>query len=485
MESNGMILTHLENINEALFAGKIKKRNNHINPSPGIINFVFGTSVVTSTTSNFQLQLQKGQFLMLDGAYLQIQTKVTAATQTGSVATYLIPNFITFMMQNISLNADNFSFSAQNYNSNKSLSMVASVFRLRSYTPNQLALVALRENLLFASTDPSSSAITLNPGFKVANAFATATLTTSKYYNFQLPINCLLPIINKVKLVSGTITMTIGWSYLNNIYSNGAFKHGITGSANPVLATITEFIFNQINFVYDVIDTYSSDSIDNIERITSIQMIRYPLTPVNPLTVPASTGAITQTTAITSMNSASMPVRGKPLSLIILPYIETQTGGVLEFANLLDIGIPANALIQSDNFSQANINTILSPCLTVNNLRVISGTGVTYPSNNPLILNLDSTGDSYNYQNSFVQVYGNNPSGETSNSALTFNQYKNYFKPMVIDVSNEGFDTYSGGSSFTVTFDIGLADNVFNNNVTTSLGFSGDVYVISAVPLTQ
>jgi hypothetical protein len=77
---------------------------------------------------------------------------------------------------------------------------------------------------------------------------------------------------------------------------------------------------------------------------------------------------------------------------------------------------------------------------------------------------------------------GFNPSGADSNSTLTFNQYKNYFKAVITDISNDTDDSYNNNCTYNVSFDLwNIADMSSNpTNAKYTYTFAGDIFMVSA-----
>ena len=191
---------------------------------------------------------------------------------------------------------------------------------------------------------------------------------------------------------------------------------------------------------------------NNSQKISALYIQRQLF---NPLT----TGELALTAAqnIGTMTSQPLVVSGKPLNIISIPQITSCTSataavGPVYAAPGTDTSIPT--VIPTDNVTGNNADYILNSLFTISNFKVISSNGQVYPSNNPIIQYGSTWSDSYNFQNSFVQTMGFNPSGADSNSTLTFNQYKNYFKAVITDISNDTDDSYNNNCTYNVSFDL-------------------------------
>ena len=485
---NLMVLADISDLNDAIFSGKIKKRPAYIPSSQQEISFIKGGSVNQSQTINFTITTPKDQAILLSEAYFFIEAKFTATTLATSVATYVNPNLITQMLTSLNINTNRFQYTISNYSNNRAINVLSNIFRLRSYTPNQLALVGVQEGLTFAPVSeiisivapnilekfsPTSSIIDINTGYCVANGFLTAVKTFETTYYFQMPLDCLMPILNRVKYLSGTCNISMTLTYdANNIFTTGAPTTAIRANP-PILSTISEFTFKKCFFQYIALTFHEENPIQNIEKLTGLSISRQPLN--GQQGVAFNDGS----SAITTITSPPILVNGKGLSIIVIPRIAAKKGDAPQInpENVCDKSILN--FFPCDNRNGLNCNFVLNPLFSINNYRCISAGGQIYPSNIQAQLYGSSYSSTYNFQNSFVQVLGNSPDGSSSNSALTINQYKNLFQVLVTDISNETTNNLSNNDSYNITFDL-YSTKLAVANVNTTFDFDGDVFIVSA-----
>jgi len=484
---NLMVLADISDLNDAIFSGKIKKRPAYIPSSQQEISFINGTSVNQSQTINFTITTPKDQAILLSEAYFFIEAKFTATTLANSVATYVNPNLITQMLTSLNINTNRFQYTISNYSNNRAINVLSNIFRLRSYTPNQLALVGVQEGLTFAPISeitnipitgaaeilsPTSSIIDINTGYCVAQEYLTVVKPFETTYYFQMPLDCLMPILNRVKYLSGTCNISMTLTYdANNIFTSG--RPIVAINPATVLATISEFTFKKCFFQYVALTFHEENPIQNIEKLTGLSVSRQPLN--GQQNVKFNNGS----SALTTITSPPILVNGKGLSIIVIPRIAAQTGPVpiIDRATICDKSVLPN--FPRDNRNGLNCNFVLNPLFSINNYKCVSAGGQIYPANIQPQLYGSSYSSTYNFQNSFVQVLGNSPDGSSSNSALTLNQYKNLFQVLVTDISNETTNNLSNSDSYNITFDI-YSTKLAPANDSSTYDFDGDVFIVSA-----
>lgn len=487
MESQNdyMQLIDTNEFNDAVYSGKIKLRPNYISCTPGVFAFISGTSTAinynNSTTATFNLTLANKQYMLIDDAYLYVELETITSSAITTPATFIKPNILASMVQNITISTKDFTYTSTNFNKGRSLSVLSNIFRLRSYSCNQMRLASQRENMTFANINPSLDSIDLNSGICISNAL-TLNAANTNLVMLQLPLSCLLPNIDKIKFISGTVTINMNFNFDTSFITSGAPV--VTTTTTPLavpLAVCYNFTFKKIFLQYStIVSTSEIDISNNSQKISALYIQRQ-------LFNPLATDELTLTTSqnIGTMTSQPLVVSGKPLNIISIPQITSCTSttasvGPVYAAPGTDLTIPA--VIPTDNVTGNNADYILNSLFTISNFKVISSNGQVYPSNNPIIQYGSTWSDSYNFQNSFVQTMGFNPSGADSNSTLTFNQYKNYFKAVITDISNDTDDSYNNNCTYNVSFDLwNIADMSSNpTNAKYKYTFAGDIFMVSA-----
>lgn len=468
---NLMILADINDLNDAIFNGKIKKRPAYIPSSQQITTFVANGIESQSQTVNFTISMPKDQAILLSESYFFIEAKFKTTTVQGSIRTFVNPNLIAQMLTSLNLNTNRFQYTVPNYSNQRAINVLSNIFRLRSYTPNQLALVGIQEGLTFAPIDPTSSIIDVNKGYCVADAYTgNTTKSYETTYYFQIPLDCLIPIVNRVKYISGTTNISITFTYFkDNIFTSGAPK---TTNAADNLATINDFSFQKCFFQYIALTFKEENPIQNIEKLTGLSIARQPLNPIS-----STPGKIDEKNAYVSMTSPPINVQGKGLSLIVIPRIKSVSGTI----PIPNLGIDNSILplFPCDNYQGLNCNFVLNPLFSINNYRAVAASGQIYPANIQPQLFGSSYSSTYNFQNSFVQTIGNAPDGSSSNCALTINQYKNLFQCLVTDISNETTNNLSNNDSYNITFDI-YSTGIATGGDDTKYEFDGDIFIVSA-----
>jgi hypothetical protein len=482
---NYMQLMDTNEFNDAIYSGKIKLRPNYISATPGVFDFVTNTTNINaSTTSTFNITLPNNQYMLIDDAYLYTEVKTIVTTAATTSNAFLKPNLIASMVQNMTISTKDFTYTTVNYLKGRSLSILSNIFRLRSYSCNQMRLASQRENMTFANVDPNNDIITLNEGVRIGNASVVAANNTTTVL-LQIPIACFLPNMDKIKFLGGTITLNMNFNYDASYITSGIPLINTTNTlALTPLPVINGFSFQKIYLQYSAIQSTSGMNItENTQKISALYIQRQIF---NTLTVTS----LDPTTAknIGTMTSQPLVVSGKALNVIAIPRIESCIGAT----GAPIVGPTYNAtfgsdrsiapIIPTDNVNGNNADYILNSLFTINNYKVISSNGTVYPSNNPILQQGSTWSDSYNYQNSFVQVLGFNPSGADSNSALTFNQYKNYFKAVITDLSNDQDESYTNNCTYNISFDLWTIDDIAvpaaGNTYTYTFG--GDIFMVSA-----
>lgn len=482
---NYMQLMDTNEFNDAIYSGKIKLRPNYISATPGVFDFVSNTTNInSSTTSTFNLTLPNKQYMLIDDAYLYIEVKTITTTAANTTSAFLKPNLIASMVQNMTISTKDFTYTTVNYNKGRSLSILSNIFRLRSYSCNQMRLASQRENMTFANTDPNSDVITLNEGIRIANPNVISTANTTVVL-LQIPISCFLPNIDKIKFLGGTITLNMNFNYDPSFITTGIPLVNTTNTSAVVIPPILiSFSFQKIYLQYSAIQSTSEMNItENTQKISALYIQRQIF---NTLTI----ANLDPTTAknIGTMTSQPLVISGKALNVIAIPRIESCIGATgaptlgPSYSAITGCDKSIATVIPTDNVNGNNSDYILNSLFTINNYKVISSNGTVYPSNNPILQQGSTWSDSYNYQNSFVQVLGFNPSGADSNSALTFNQYRNYFKAVITDLSNDQDESYMNNCTYNISFDLwtieDIAVPVANN--TYNYIFAGDIFMVSA-----
>ena len=483
-ETNYMQLMDTNEFNDAIYSGKIKLRPNYISATPGVFDFVNGANINSSTTATFNLTLPNKQYMLIDDAYLYIEVKTTTVTTATTSNAFLKPNLIASMVQNMTISTKDFTYTTVNYNKGRSLSILSNIFRLRSYSCNQMRLASQRENMTFANTDPNSDVITLNEGIRIGNSAQVAAANTTTVL-LQIPISCFLPNIDKIKFLGGTITLNMNFNYDPSFITTGLPITTTTTTAITTLPVLSTFSFQKIYLQYSAIQSTSEMNItENTQKISALYIQRQIFN-----TLPITNLDVRTSKNIGTMTSQPLVISGKALNVIAIPRIESCIGGTNNPTNGPIYNIAEGSdrsiapIIPCDNVTGNNADYILNSLFTINNYKVISSNGTVYPSNNPILQQGSTWSDSYNYQGSFLQILGMNPSGADSNSALTFNQYKNYFKAVITDLSNDQDESYMNNCTYNISFDLwtiqdiapsGAADTTYNYI------FGGDIFMVSA-----
>lgn len=473
-ENNELMSLHnVENIAEAIFNGEIIKTTNFVPASVPNNNFIANNN----STHQFIISMPAQTAMVLSESYLFVELKVTAipstTAPTATIETYIRPNIITSMLTNLTINTPKFSYSAINYSNGAALNVLSNILRLRSYTPNQMALISDRENMTWSGNEALNFYEDLNRGFCIFNA-NIATKTT-KIYNVQLPVDVLLPIVNKVKLITGNINLLYQFDYKANMVTNGTYHRTVTPTPN--LAIVTGFEFTKIYLFYTSLRFKTELPSLDVQYLSSLDIQRQQLN-LNT----ANFAAGNDLTSVTSMVSPPITISGgKALTIIVIPQIDSITSvagvnGLTFNANECDRSILRTFPI--DNRQGMNSNFILNPLFSISNFRCVSSSGMIFPSNQIPQLRDYIDSSSWNFQNAFVQTLSNAPDGSGSNSCLPFTVYKNLFQALVIDVSNDSTASINQSSTFNISFDIVLNQNVQSDNAYTYT-FSGNVFSIA------
>lgn len=484
---NYMILSDEAEFQSAVFNGDIKLSQTYSGSSTnGKFTYVKEDNFSNSKSDiEFNITFPKDKFMLLNDAFLLFDINTTTTTKDTSVETFLIPNIASLMTAALTISTTDFTYNVVNTSDGRAFSVFANINKMRSYTPNQVALVSELENMTFAATNSDNNGVELNSGFCVAKSFFSPLIETctTKYY-CNVSLNSLLPVLEKIKMISGIIQISMNFSFDKEYITSGKPINLVSNETNkPVLATVNELSVENIRLVYSTISTMNENFINNnsIERLSAITVKRLNLTP--------ATANLTMTNGqyLTTVNSTgSVSSTGKPLQMIIVPRIKscTRSGATTGTAPIKSAANPdktISTLICADNFTGNNKNYILNGLLYINNVAVKSdASGTVYPMNRNIQQKDSSFSDSFNFMNAFVTVLGTNTSGRDSNSALTFNQYKNWFKALVIDLSNETDGSIQRNDcSFEVSFDISSINNIDLNGGQTDYVFDGDIFMIS------
>ena len=106
--------------NDAVYSGKVKLRPNYISCTPGVFSFISGTagavSYNNSTTATFNLTLANKQYMLIDDAYLYVELETTTSSALTTPATFIKPNILASMVQNITISTKDFTYTSTNFN---------------------------------------------------------------------------------------------------------------------------------------------------------------------------------------------------------------------------------------------------------------------------------------------------------------------------------------------------------------------------------
>jgi hypothetical protein len=491
MDKKYLILSDEAAFNEALFNGDIQQIQT-FNPSTnGKHSFIENSIENVSFNSDFYMSMPQNNYMLLSDAYLtfELDTTTTTLANSASVETFITPNFPAMLINTMSINCDNFSYTITNDNIGRSLAILANVQRMRSFTPNQMALASELQSMTFAATDPSTSTIDLNKGLCIAKAGQVAVTTYTTRYYITLHIDALLPNIEKIKLMTGNINLSFNFLFDKSFITDGKPTNTINTALLPQLATVTNLTLNKLLLQHSTIKSFNDKFITNnsIEKLTGISINKFSLLPTS-ATLLANDSGLYISKSLCKVNAIGpILAKGKPLSIIIAPRIKSckikntaLSNNGPEFTTLVCDKTINNDLIACDNVTRYNKNLILNPLFYVNNLKVVGPSGTIYPNPRQVITEKSTFSSYYNYINSFVTCLGSNISGQDSYSCLTFNQYKNFFNALVIDVSNETTSSLNNSATFQVDFDI---NSIGGLSIAGDYDyeFDGDVFIACAI----
>lgn len=497
MDKNYLLLSDQSEFQEAIFNGDIVITQTYASSNnSGIHDFIKNTNTKNSSFStDFNLGFPLNNYMMLNNAYLKFELSVTTSSiaNTGTVETYFIPNFITYLINSIVINTSDFSYSNLNNNSGRSLATLLNINRMRSYSPNQIMLMSLLQDTTFSSSSSTNNTIDLNRGLKISKLYPSSGGVLKDYqttYYIDLPLELLLPVSDKIKFISGAVQINLNFAYYDNMITNGKPINSFTGTALvDKLASITDLSTKTITLHYPAIRSFNDNFVNNnsIQKLSGISIQRYVMGTV----LSSAISNINKGKLIATMNSSgAIPSNGKALQMIIIPRIVSCKPNGSNVANIpmgnpngCDDSIAAN--ICADNTTGQNQNYILNGLMYISDVVVKSDSGVVYPSNRSQMLTASSFSDSFNFLNSFVQIQGMNPSGQDSNSCLTFNQYKNYFKAIVVDLTNATSNNVKNNNmNFTVNYNINAINDFYINDTDGTASavdyvFDSEIYIIS------
>ena len=489
---NYMMLSDEQEFMDAIFNNDIVVTQTYASSNnSGLHTYIQGANQNFNSSTDFNISLPKNNYMLMNSAYFKFEIDVKTTTADGSKATFLIPNFILNLLNTINISSEDFSYTNSNFNSGRSLATLINIIKARSYTPNQMMLVSLLENMTFSVSNSNNNTIDLNEGLCIAKDHDPSNVgpRETRYY-INVPIDMLLPISDKIKFMSGSLQLNLNFAYQTNFITGGKPINDFTTGriTNTVKATIDLLKINSITLHYPAIRSFNDNFVSNntIQRLSGINVKRHVLNTVRITDVTTDKKG----TVLATMNSSgSISSTGKPLQMIIIPRIASCTiGGTANSrAPTINAAVPDSSistLICSDNVTENNSNFILNGLMYVSELVVKSPSGTVYPSNRTQLLTKSSFSDSFNYLNSFIYVQGFDPSGRNSNSCLSFNQYKNYQKALVVDLTNSTTSSVDNNTSFDVSFNINAIDQFQVLTTGNTAGkvdyvFDGEVYIVS------
>lgn len=491
---NYMMLSDEQEFMDAIFNNDIVITQTYASSNnSGLHTYIKGNNQNFNSSTDFNISLPKNNYMLMNSAYFKFEIDITTTPNSNATenSTFLIPNFILNLLNTINISSEDFSYTNSNFNNGRSLATLINIIKARSYTPNQMMLVSLLENMTFSVSDSNNNTIDLNKGLCIAKPYNAGEITDKKTrYYINVPIDMLLPISDKIKFMSGALQLNLNFAYQTNFITSGEPINDFTTGFTPIpLATVAELTINSIVLHYPAIRSFNDNFVNNntIQKLSGINVKRHVL---NTTTVNANTKSAGKVLA-TLNSSGSISSTGKPLQMIIIPRIASCTKGSVAntIAPNINAEIPDSSiatLICADNVVGNNQNYILNGLMYVSELIVKSPSGVVYPSNRTQLLSGSSFSDSFNYLNSFIQVQGFDPSGRNSNSCLSFNQYKNYQKALVVDLTNSTTSSVNNNTSFDVSFNINAIDQfqVVTSGDPPTAGdvnyvFDGEIYIVS------
>jgi len=496
---NYMMLSDEQEFMDAIFNNDIVVTQTYASSNnSGLHTYIQGANQNFNSSTDFNISLPKNNYMLMNSAYFKFEIDIAATPQAGtpgSVDTFLIPNFILNLLNTINISSEDFSYTNSNFNNGRSLATLINIIKARSYTPNQMMLVSLLENMTFSVSDSSNNTIDLNKGLCISKKYDPNNVVgpmETRYY-INVPLDMLLPVSDKIKFMSGALQLNLNFAYQTNFVTSGEPINDFTTGriTNTIKATINTLKINSITLHYPAIRSFNDNFVSNntIQRLSGINVKRHVLNTVRITDISTVSGA---GKVLATMNSSgSISSTGKPLQMIIIPRIASCTiGGTANSrAPTVNVGVPDSSistLICSDNVTENNSNFILNGLMYVSELVVKSPSGTVYPSNRTQLLTKSSFSDSFNYLNSFIYVQGFDPSGRNSNSCLSFNQYKNYQKALVVDLTNSTTSSVDNNTSFDVSFNINAIDQfqVLTSDNPPGPGdvdytFDGEVYIVS------
>ncbi len=415
--------------------------------------------------------------VLLDQMYIIAEFEVGTNDLIGN-GVRMNPNSILNMINAITLTTNSFSYQLNSANSYRTIPLWKNISQILNYSFDDMLLNSTIEDSLFLagptqisiSTNspnvPNNSlglnlndaCFTVNQGCLISsNNLNTPTTLAKKYV--KIPISLLIPLTNRLHLLSGQLNFNISFLY----------DESKVFSKSPD-STITKFQLNRLMLHHDLLKFSNPNPQLEVKQITSLSMKSFRQSPGVSMNL-----AVGNNVSNSIETSYILPLVGSQcFKLMICPQIISNNGALYSYR---DYGYRNAVTVDQFDNQNADICGILSPHFNISNVQVKIG-GIVLPSNIQFSYLNAIDADMYNYMYSIVQSGGLNTDGSSSRSCLPFMAYKSFFKCIIVDLENLTQNN-NGNIQFDISYTISTSQPL---NVTQGgdIQFGSDIFLTYA-----
>lgn len=438
---------------------------------------------------NAQIGFQANEAAMLDQAYFMAQFDITISNPVGGPGGFLtatvFPQLLEKMMTNLVINTNSFSSSINASIPGRTIPLWSLIQRLQQYSPNDMALNAQIEKL---QVQPGSSVLqdglggfedSPNGGYIWSNGTrifynisAPTTKTVTLYQ--KVPISKILPLAERIHLISGTLGFQFNLNYIKDILVSPTTVEGTSNGS-----VITGFKLSRLQFYVDKLLFSKPDLTLDIRRLKSVDVKIQNIPATYSLTIPG-TGPFAPGTLSTRVSFTLQAISGSIFKCMVAPYIDsvvnldanlvTSTGYDRQTYKLQDYiikpAIPGAGFTLTGN----NVVKCLGAMFNIYDAKIDIG-GIVLPEPNPVLFTTGPEASAVQYIQSFVQNLGLRTDGGSSRSCFPLSLWNDYLKVLVVDLEN-ATKFNPNNINLTVSFSITNAfDLVAPNAGSINIGF--------------
>lgn len=412
----------------------------------------------TVQTINSQIGFQANEGAMLDQSYLFVQYDITFtddAAGVGYLTGTIFPMLTEKMFTNFNIQTNSFSSNINTNIPGRTIALWSLLNKLQYYSPNDMAINAEIEKLqvvpgnnintvTIAGTPTqildNSGGYIWNNGIQVYYPKPAGSLSKTVTIYQKVPIKSILPLAERIHLLSGTVNFTFSLNYIQNLLASPTLVEN-TGNGSY----ISGFKMSRFQFYVDKLMFSRPDPTLDIRRLKSIDVKIQTATADYIINVPG-TGPFPAGTLTTRCNFTLQAISGSIFKCIVAPYVKsvnnmdptlvTETGYFQDNYKLSNYIItPQTTAVGSYTLTGNNILKCLGAMWNIYDAKIDIG-GIVVPEPNGLILTNGPEASAVQYIQSFVKNLGVRTDGGSSRSCFPLSLWSDYLKVLIVDLEN-------------------------------------------------